>query len=213
MAPDEFDMDAYVKREKEVVLPLADSLMEQDPGLSHISAYIMAKDAASQEYADKALADGQPWHKAAWVIGSYGRCDWVKRLVESGVIQHRDVFPHLLPLWRGSDPDDTDPFWLDMFKRAKREHKSMLFDGEHRPAWTLRQRPITVYRGQILDKPLGIAWTTNLDVAKAFGASGGTRSARPDGLVLTGKVYPWDVLAFITQRGEDEVVCDPKLVA
>jgi hypothetical protein len=49
----------------------------------------------------------------------------------------------------------------------------------------------------------------DLEVARKFADGMGLRAQMPDGVVITGTVKTADVLAYITDRNEAEIVIDP----
>ena len=58
----------------------------------------------------------------------------------------------------------------------------------------------------------GFAWTTDPKIAQKFADGAGERIQRVNGVVVVGYVRPSVVLAFLTERGESEVIVDPRLV-
>lgn len=83
-------------------------------------------------------------------------------------------------------------------------------DGEPMPAGD----PLVVYRGQGNGEPVGISWTLDRETAAWFARNLPRLGPRPDGgLVLVGRVRRDRVLAYLTSRGEREVIVDPHDVA
>jgi hypothetical protein len=110
-------------------------------------------------------------------------------------------------LWRGADPDDTDPENLEVWRRLYRLNGShYIRDGRPLPAGQY----VTVYRGGAPLEP-GIAWSTDPKIARKFANGAGLR-VRTHGEVIRGEVHRKHVLAYITGRGEAEVIVDPKYV-
>lgn len=74
---------------------------------------------------------------------------------------------------------------------------------------TIPNQPVLqIYRGIAGDKhrrPSGYSWTLSLDVACWFAA----RFDLPKPSVLAAKVMRDEILAFVSDRGEDEVICRP----
>jgi hypothetical protein len=167
---------------------------------------VMVSDERTRPLADEALAGGDPWQDAVWLCGSFARVAWVRDHVEAGDIPRTELFPEWLDLWVSGDPDDTDPWALGFWEEASEWAGGLLTDApDGLPAGSL-----TVYRGQSAGDPLGISWTLDPAVAHMFAA--GIRVALPDGVVYTGTVEPADVLGYITQRDEAEIVVDPSKV-
>lgn len=66
---------------------------------------------------------------------------------------------------------------------------------------------IWLYRGQRAEDPIGISWTTKRSVAKKFASGAGFRT-KIDGVVYATQVRRMNCLAYITGRGEHEVIVD-----
>jgi hypothetical protein len=189
-----------------VVGPISDWLRSEDPGLPSITAFVMAQDLGGAVRADILLEDGKPWKEALWTIGSYGRCEWVKRHIKSGDVSQEEVYPLLPDLWRGSDPDDTDPWWSMMWADAwEANGRVPILDGGPLPerSW------LEVYRGQIGEAALGVSWSLDEKVARRFAMTGGGRFARAGGVVLKAEARRHSVFAYLTERGEQEVIVPP----
>jgi hypothetical protein len=203
---------AMQERHDRVIRPIIDALLAEDPGMPVPTAFVIAQDLASIERAEEHLAAGEPWLKVASVwVGSYGRLEWIKRLCLTGRLQAAEVFPHIVELWSGADPDDTDPFWLGMWQEAKARNggRHLTDDGIDIPL----NPTMTVFRGQPYMAKVGIAWTLDRKVASKFARTGGGRWQRPDGVVLVGQVFATDVYAYITGRGESEIISDRVVIA
>lgn len=193
------------------VAPIAARLISEDPNMHVLTAFTMAQDLASIEHIETRLRDGKPWQRAIWAAGSYGRLTWLKQAIEDGRVPRTEVYAELAELWSGSDPDDTDTFWLVMWKEAFANNgNAPLCDGK-RPDG--RRDYLTVYRGQPGDAKVGIAWSLDIEVAKRFAITGGGRGGRDDGCVIRAKVNRSRILGFLTGRGEQEVICDPMLLS
>lgn len=146
--------------------------------------------------AEKLLAkrDYATWLNA-WVQKPY-RLTLLDQLFRAGEISTQELRYLLPPLWTGSEPDDTDPRWLQLFKDA-----GYVTDLPGNSSWASQ---IPIYRGQERDGKLGISWSTNKTVAEFFA----TRYGR-DGEVVYGFAYPNRILGYLKNRSEDEIVIDP----
>lgn len=184
---------------------LTDEIIKQDPSLPFATALTMAGDRLSAKLADAMLEDGIDFKSARVIVGSYALLDWVVRTMDRGVVSREHVLDNLPDWWRGSDPDDTDPRFLALWRAAwERNGKRPVCDDKPFP-----RHPRTVYRGQDADAPIGIAWTLDLSVAKAFANGRGLRQSGRPGVVFGGVVSPKNVLGYLTRRHEAEVVIDP----
>lgn len=193
-------MDLHIKRAGRQD-QIANELVEKNPKLNFITAYIMAGDYVTAESVTQAVnAKKLTPVKALTHIGSYARFEWaVKHLPWSR------LRPKLLGLWSGSDPDDTNLEYLELFRRrAAGEARGYAFDKRPLPRG---RKPLTVYRGQRADDPWGLSWTLDRNIAVKFAQGAGARCA-VNGTVFNMQVERKHILAFITGRGEAEVIVD-----
>ena len=96
----------------------AHELMDKDPTLPFISAYIIAGDILSGERAMKMMEAGVAYERAIMYVGSYARLDVSVRAQEAGYLNRDELLEELPDLWRGSDPDDCDPRFLTLWHEA-----------------------------------------------------------------------------------------------
>jgi hypothetical protein len=207
----EKDFEEMIRFREEVVTPMVEDLMAKDPGLPYISAYIQAQDLAGMPRADEAMERGEPWFEAIGWLGSYARLEWLKQRVEDGTIPREEVYEdreRLCDLWRGSDPDDTDQFWLEMWEDAFTSYGGMVTDEGNAPEAN-EDGYVTLYRGDTSEMPSGIAWSTNRDVALKFANTGGGRAGRADGHLFEAHVHIDNIYAYITGRNEFECIINP----
>jgi hypothetical protein len=180
-------------------------------GVPFITAMVMASDQLSARRARERMADGT-WtpEQAVTLTGSYARLGLAWELWREGHLTDQWVLSNLPDLWRGSDPDDTDERWPYLWRLAYRANgRHYVRDGRPLP----RGKLLRVYRGQREGDPFGIAWTTDPKVAGKFARSlGGRDPGDHGGVTYTGLVPREAVLAYITRRGESEVVVDPEHV-
>lgn len=189
---------------------IVSEILELSPGLHPITAIIMAGDVESRDRADQMVKDGADPYKAAQMVGSFARFDWIVERFYAGELHPVRFLKKICELWRGSDPDDTNMVFLQVWKGAFSQNgKKYLRDGIALP----RNKTITVYRGQLPnDTKMGIAWSTNRLVALKFALGAGVRVPVDNGVILSGKVKRSDILAYITGRNEFEVIVDPQKV-
>lgn len=191
-----------VERRQRAAVKLA-----EETGIPGLSAYIIASDIDSRSTADEMLRTKPFWIASAFV-GSYARLAWVVDHLEAGDVPREEVLDRLPMMWRGSDPDDTDPRFLALWQAARSRAGGYLRDGKPIP----RHAVLDVYRGQRARDPFGIAWSLDPKVAQRFQRTGGLRQNIPDGLLFKARARRADVLAYLTGRGESEVVIDPRLL-
>ena len=185
---------------------LARKLMDADPRLPFVSAFVIAGDRLrADEQAWPMLEAGTPYRKAAVWVGSYARVDFALRAMEAGYLDRDALYRALPDLWSGSDPDDTDPRFLALWLAAREAKGNYLRDGKALP----RSKALTLYRGQDEGAPFGIAWSLDADVAGKFARGAATRQHNRDGVVYVANVERDRVLGYMTGRNEAEVIIDP----
>lgn len=181
--------------------PIAEDLMKQ--GVNPIQAFIMAGDQASAIAATERVHSGGIPLRELYRVGSYARLDWACQH-----LPHATLLSRFLELWRDSDPDDTKPEFLYLWKNLRWLHRPYPAMDCDLAEFDALPPVLQLYRGQVVDKPLGISWTLNRVVAEKFARTGGYRVNHDVGMVLLRKVRKEAVLGYITQRSEAEVVVD-----
>lgn len=200
------DMDALSK-EMERRSEIADEIMASDPKLSPISAMIMAGDRMSADRATEMMNNGVPYDNAVVVIGSFYRLNWMIQQYIDGKISFEKLTEDWAADWRGSDPDDTDKRYLDVWaKLFYNNKKRYIRDGKPLP----RKNILTVYRGQDEFAPFGIAWTLDKAIAEKFANGAGSRQSNRGGIVYVASIERRKVLGYLTLRGESEVIVNPR---
>lgn len=201
--PDGARLIRNAQREAEIAASLPASI-------PFITRFIMAGDKRQGEDALEAVRSGR-WSpdQAVVMTGSYGRIDVATTLVAEGYLPDEWLLSEWPGLWRGSDPDDTDPRWWDIWQRAfeRNGREPVLDEGVALPG---KGNRIRVFRGQKAGDPVGCSWTTDLETAQKFARGAGQRTPLVGGHVLRVVVPKAMVLAYITGRGEHEVILDPR---
>ena len=207
----EAEMDRHIQ-EMERDSKRATELMDADPSLPFISALIIARDMASADRSMDWLRTGKyDWSRAEVFCGSYGRLDLRVRAHAEWLITDEQALEDLPSTWSGSDPDDTDPRFLALWKSAVaanggvylRDHADKTLPGAQ---W------LTIYRGQDAGAPFGIAWSLDPMVAAKFADGAATRQRHRGGVVYKAIVPRTLVLGYMTGRGEQEVIVDPATI-
>lgn len=186
---------------------LADDLAETMPTVDSITRYIIAGDLLSAERAMAMVQSGE-WdaERALDLTGSYARLNFALELNERGYLTEAALLAALPHLWRGSDPDDTDPRFLALWRKAFNANgRSPVRDGRPLPPGKV----LVVFRGQAAGEPYGIAWSLDPKVAQKFARTLGGRTTRQGGVVYHGWVMRPNIMAYLTGRQEAEVIVDP----
>lgn len=179
---------------------IAVELKQANPAMSFGAAYVTAGDIQSAERATEAVRAGMPPEKALVLVGSYARFQWAVENLPRATLLRR-----LVNLWVWSDPDDTRPEYLALWKETYARKGKYIADGRALP----RGNVLTVYRGQLEGATVGIAWSLNKGTARDFALTGGTRDKMEGGVIYRARVNRKDVLAYFTGRNEAEVIIDP----
>lgn len=166
-------------------------------GVPTMTAFVVAGDIQSARRVDEMIAAGKKPRDVVWFVGSYARFDWaVSNLTK------RQLFAILPDLWVGSDPDDTKPEYLALWKEARSIKGRTITDGKALPKGRL-----TIYRGQI-GSNIGISWTLDKKIAEKFAATGGGRGFVRGGKILRRTIDRDAVIAYLTSRNESEIIYD-----
>lgn len=186
---------------------LASQIMDKDPKLSYISALIIAGDMMGLEHANEMIENGVPFTKALWRVGSYSRLEFTIDQLDKGNATLDKVIPILPQLWSGSDPDDTNQRFFDLWLLAyeANDYKTIYDEGKKLP-W---KKILTIYRGQDEGAPAGIAWSLSEEIAQKFANGAATRQYNRAGIIYKAKIARKNVIAYLTGRGEQEVIVNP----
>jgi hypothetical protein len=188
---------ARIGREAE----LASRLLRENPRLG-VTAYVMAGDILSAEGATELVRSGVRPEEALNFVGSYARFQWA---VDN--LPRKALFKRLPSLWSGADPDDTKPEYLALWYEAWNDNcQGALLDDKRKEC---PHGKLTIYRGQV-GPTLGISWTLDINIARKFARTGGLRGTATGGVILRATVMAGDVMAYITGRGESEIIVDPE---
>lgn len=139
------------------------------------------------------------WHTVIYLHERPYRLDalrtfWLEKAFD--LAQFRELLPDV---WSDSEPDDADRRYLTMWRQAAKP-------GICYSDVSLRlTQPEAIYRGGGKpDEKLGIAWTTDYNTARFFALR-----YRDIGCIWTATCDLADVLGYITDRNESEVIIDP----
>lgn len=191
----------WIKRQERYPA-IVEKLLADDPSLG-ITAYIIAGDLLTAEQNAEMVQSGEAKAQdLVWRVGSFARLDWAIKYCSDAF-----VLENLPRLWVGSDPDDTKPEYLALWRRAfERNGSAIIWDHNPLPF----QDEYQVYRGQRMSDPIGISWSLNEDVAQSFAEGAGVRRTLTDGVIVEQTVPRERVLAYLTGRDEDELIVIPE---
>lgn len=166
--------------------------------------------------AEDALRKGDFARYLLWFEGHYRLSGFLQ--IEALLTDH-DYWPMLRDVWLHSDimlkNKDT---WLRLL-RSKRKDRQLLMTEADNIKFAAKGDPLTIYRGFASARSMdGISWTLDPERAKWFALYAcdprrrfmGARGRSPS--VVSGTCLKSDVLAFFSQREEEEIVIDPSSV-
>jgi hypothetical protein len=188
------------KRESEIALTL-------DESLPTVTRIIMAGDLRqAQDNLQSLRAGSIDIDRAMVLTGSYGRIALLVRAFEEGLVSLTKTLDLLPEWWPSSDPDDTDPRFISLWESAFARKGGVVTDEGHdlpRKAW------LTIWRGQRTTDPLGCAWSLSRDVAATFANGASFRQPIANPQIIEVKIPRGIILAYLTGRGEEEVIINP----
>ena len=128
-------------------------------------------------------------------------------------LSDQEYWKDLREMWVQSEERSGASPWLISLFGSPRGERDALMTPEENATLAALPNPATLYRGITFfpDDPLkyarGMSWTDDLSIAAHF--------AHPypewlAGAVLTAEVSRWRMLAYFQERGECEVVIDPR---
>jgi len=144
-------------------------------------------------------------------VGSYARLGYMVGLMDEGLLAPEWVYRRLPDEWSGSDPDDTNPRFLTLWRDAFAWNRSRYLT-DLPEAVLPKDRVLTVWRGQDwAPGPIkaGLAWSLDRKVAERFAKGAALRQSHRPGVVIMAQVLRKDVLGYMVGRKEAEVIIDP----
>ena len=202
LTPDDPDLMAYLRASSRRFENAVRRVAKKNPELGP-TVYIVASDMVSgEDWAEAIRKNKVTAEQAVWRVGSFARLDWA--------IKHcspQFVINNLPRLWVGSDPDDTKPAYLNLWRRAfKLNGNRIICDGPELPRGEL----FKLCRGQSEGAPRGISWSRSRKVARQFADGAGVRFKLTDGVVIEEIVHRSRILAYLTSRKEFECIVAPE---
>jgi hypothetical protein len=126
-----------------------------------------------------------------------------------------EYWKHLREFWTECEDRSGASSWLISLFRSSRGQREALMSAEEHATLAALPDPATLYRGVTFfpGSPLkyarGMSWTDDLDIAAHFAYP----PAWLDGAILIAEVPRRRILAYFHERGEHEVVIDPRPIA
>jgi hypothetical protein len=189
-------------------IELVNAMMRLDADLPIANAFGRAQDYISVDRSLEMLKAGVPFIDALQLVGSYGKINFMIAALKRDSDLLPLIFKLLPKYWPSADPDDTSAPILSLWKAAyrKRGNRTILDNVKRQ----LPQHPtLVIYRGQPPDSCLGIAWSLSIVVARKFAHGASTRKWTNTGEIVTASIPREKILAYLTERNEEEIICDP----
>lgn len=173
----------------------------------------MASDILSARRWEARVKEGETDAETAVMLtGSYARLDLAIRLMDQGLVTPEWFFRELPDLWSGSDPDDTNERFIRIWEDAFARNGGTVYQPGERKRLP-RKRYITIWRGQRDGDRLGCAWSLSRRVAERFARGASFRTAIANPVIIETIVPRGTILAYLTGRGEEEVIIDPTILS
>jgi hypothetical protein len=145
------------------------------------------------------------------------RAQLLSDLVIKGELYGADYWRCLRELWTDTEfPNRDRAYWLDMFtldksmpEKYRNGRKCLMNYAEHARLSALLD-PVRVYRGADRKYARGMSWTTDIVVATWFSDRFYGTQFNDSASVFVADVRKSRVLACFAERGEAEVVIDPR---
>jgi hypothetical protein len=188
------------KRETEIAATL-------DASLPMLTRIVMAGDLRQAQDSLRSLRAGSiDIDRAMILTGSYGRMALLVQAIDESLVPLGKALDLLPQWWPSSDPDDTDPRLISLWESAFSRKGGLVTDEGHdlpRKSW------LTIWRGQRTTDPIGCAWSLDRGIAERFARGASYRTAIENPQIIEAKVPRGIILAYLTGRGEEEVIINP----
>jgi hypothetical protein len=146
----------------------------------------------------------------SFIFAFEGPNRWRALRAVSSMLTDAEYWHLLRELYQMSKALQWQKKYLRQFLLAKRGDREHFMTEAERATLAGLPDPLTIHRGAQLHQAEGWSWTVDADQARWFALRWG--DAYPNRLILHGQVARADVIGYLADREESEVVCDPNLV-
>ena len=186
--------------------PLVINMFHTDQENARINAAYLAK----KQAVDDAMRE-KKWQSYIWMHERPYRFDAMMEAIEAGGFDDPETFWETVrAVWSDSENIvENYHDWMQVWD-SDIPHREFAMDKEERAELAAMPDEITVYRGVgHKDAQDGMSWTTDLDKARWFAQRfAGHNGRQPH--VVEGVIAKSQVLAYLTGRGESEIVAFPE---
>lgn len=129
----------------------------------------------------------------------------------------QDFYECFRHVWIHSEGASSNKsLWITMMESPRPGKEKWLMTKEENALLMSFPDSVPVYRGCAINKVNGLSWTTDRDKAIWFGNRFNFGTGQPpfdkECCLVAGQIAKEDIYAVFLDRGESEIVCDPKKV-
>lgn len=148
------------------------------------------------------------WHQYVFLHERPYRVQAFVDLNDQGLLTDQEYWSLLAAAWVDSENIREFPDVWEELLSSDRDHRKWMMDADEVDAFDRLPDTIKVFQGHTVDRDDGWSWTTDEAKAEWF-ARRFARLENDAPLVTYGQVEKRHVLAYLTRRGESEVLVDP----
>lgn len=151
------------------------------------------------------------WHTYVFLHERPYRIDAFQDLDDMGLLTDQEYWQLLADVWVDSENIREFPERWESLLSSDRGHRNWMMDAGEMGAFDALPEVVYIYQGHTVDRDDGWSWTTDLVKAEWFAR----RFSKMEGdapLVTHGHVEKRRVLAYLTRRGESEILVSPDWV-
>ncbi|AYR03157.1 hypothetical protein SEA_OCTOBIEN14_9 [Gordonia phage Octobien14] len=164
-----------------------------------------------KESVAKAIEDKR-WEAAVWLHEKPFRADALAKIARESILTDRQYWELVGAVWTNTENAwECASVWRHLWGSSRPMRGNAMSEEDHHALRVEMGDELTIYRGHdasYADSEFGLSWTLSYDKAVWFAGRFG--AAAPS--VVKGTVNTDDVLAFFTNRGEQEIVVFPESV-
>ncbi len=151
------------------------------------------------------------WDGYLWAGDSCDRLDDFLALASYHRLPDREYWRLLAQVWIDTEfPSLRQATWLSLFARPRGEREHLMKPEEH-AAFIALPNPVRIFRGVKNPKhERGMSWTVDKKKAHWFANRAWFGKGSKGGVVMTTVVPKGKVLAYFSERAENEIVIDPR---
>jgi len=165
---------------------------------------------AALAYKRKALAEAKAakqWHSFIYLHERPWRLEALQEIAPD--MTDQEFWEKVTSVWMDSENIRECYQAWDRLLRIDRHGRNFMMDDDERAFLAKLPKVLTVWQGHTVERDDGWSWTLNKDKAEWF-AHRFARLEDSEPVLTEGRVYRNDVVAYLTSRGEDEILVAPE---